>query len=554
MSLPLHAMNSVDTVKYLAESQVQRLALVLANWEYADAPLPGTEKDLETLTRSLSSLGFEVTPGKNFRNQEELVHKYLNPFLSKVNPGDFVVIYFSGHGVSLGSENYPVPTKLPKKIREDSFSKYFVSVEEFNRKLALRQPGISFVILDACREFTGPEIVGADGKEQMLDKGLIAPASRMTTNMALVYAAEPGKRAVIRGDQSIFTRALVETLNLGLNEYNEVKREVNSRVLDASSERQLPWYSESPTAVIWFKETEETLRTAKTSWTNALSSGLPENVRRFRRQFPVSRYATAATEWLRDFPEGTAVATSPLPPQVLRQAWERPLEDGKFALADISAHYKFERKGVDTAVNWSVFESPGNESRSAIASMMAASPWMQTSRPQTMRSFPSTEASVVATLPRGAKFTVTGITYDTFGRSWIRASVPTVDAEVFMEPPRPKTKPTVSIVGMPVAEALIAADLPSANTLVRSIDVYKLIASAKSTNKQISWASIEAGPNLCPTGGDKCPEEGEKLAMRILHTETLLVNSGLSRGKVTALTSVADVPTGKIRLRLFQEQ
>lgn len=551
MSVGISMVHAEPDARYLVERPVKRLALIIANWDYSSGRLEGTDVDQTTFAEQLKEFGFEVDTISNFRTQDELVNGGLNKFLNKIKEADFALIYYSGHGLSFGSENFPVPTKLPGTLRESDLSKYFVSIEEFHRKLAEQNPGISMVILDACRTYTGPKIEKSDGSEKELPKGLIKPSMRMTTNMALIYAAEPGQTATVKGKQSIFTEALVESLKSGLNEYNEVKRDVNSRVLEKSGEKQLPWYNESPTAMIWFRDSEESRRAAKTAWLNAVTRGTIDDVKRFLRMFPSSSYSIAAREWLRDNPEGTAVATSKVPPTFAALAWEGSTT--RIAYSDVSAHYSFAntvalaKVGGDFSVD--AMQKP---TRDQIANTMVASSALVTNRPINVRSQPSSSGKVLATLPRGALLRFSGTTTDASGQAWLEARVRSVDGPVYVEPPPAFKAISTASIGVPLVEGLISPNPETNSVLVREIDVYKLIASAGDGYQSISWASIESGAVVCKGDGGQCHQAEDLRSLRALHAESLLVQAGVDRKKITSVSDASGVPAGLVRIRFFR--
>jgi hypothetical protein len=532
------------------ERPIKRLALVIANWEYSDGRLDGTDVDQSTLADQLIKLGFEVDKISNFRNQEELVNGGLNKFLNKVKEADFALIYYSGHGLSYGSENFPVPTKLPGTLSENDLLKYFVSIEEFHRKLAEQNPGISMVILDACRTYTGPNLEKSDGVKEV-SKGLVKPSMRMTTNMALIYAAEPGQTAIVKGKQSIFTEALVASLASGLNEYNEVKRDVNNRVLEKSGEKQVPWYNESPTAMIWFRESDEIRRAAKITWLNAVHRGTIDDVKRFLRTFPSSAYSVAAREWLRDNPEGTSVPTSKVPPTFAALAWER--SNSRLAFADVSSHYSFANTVALAKVGGDfTVDVPQKPTRDQTANTMVASSALVANRPISVRSAPSSTSQVMATLPRGALLAMSGTKTDATGKAWLEARVRSVDGPVYVEPPPTSRIIYSGSIGVPLVEGLVSSNPATNAVLVREVDVYKLIASAKDGSESISWASIESGKFDCKLDSGQCHQAEDLRSLRALHVESLLVQAGVDRTKITSVSNADGVPTGMVRIRFFE--
>lgn len=543
--------------KYVVEKPVKRLALVIANWDYPAGRLEGTDNDQKLLSDQLLALGFEVSTFSNFRTQEELANEALNPFLEKITFGDFAIIYYSGHGMSFGSESYLVPTRLPGEIQESEFFNHFISVEELQRKMTGRQAGISLVMLDACRTFQRPHIKASDGTDKEIPKGLVRPSIRMSTNMALAYAAAPGYEAIVKGKASIFTESLVEELASGIDEYNEIKRNVANRVLNKSNDKQEPWFSESATAVIRFRETVHTKRTDRVAWEISLQRGTIEAIKTYLRSFPTSRYAFAAREWLRDNPAGVAIASAAVPPMVVAEIWKQ--SQGQALLnVDISSHFRYPKRAVETTASvvaaGAVFDaqraSTAMTSRAAADWMMAANAVIA-AKPTQLRNGPTSASQLVTTVPRNAVIALDGGTVRNKGKTWLSARVDSVDGPVYLEVPPVQAKPAQLRIGMPLVEGFVQPNPGANSALVREVDVYKLIASAGNGASSISWASVETGKLDCKAESAACQRLRDLQVLQTLHVESLLAQAGIDRAKVTTLMGRDDVPKDKIRIRFF---
>jgi hypothetical protein len=549
------AQSDLSQAKYMVERPVHRLALLLANWDYPSGALTGTENDQKKLTAELKALGFSVYTYSNFRNQEELLNEAVNPFLDKVSFGDFAVIYYTGHGFAYGEKNFPVPTRLPASIRSSDFFNYFVSAEELQEKLRVRQAGISLVLLDACRTFGGLSIIGSDGSPPEIPKGgLKYPSLRMSTNMSLAYAAEPGQVAIIKGDSSLFTKSLIEELHAGTTEYDALKRGVINRVLNESNEQQQPWFSESATAVIRFEETASTLSTDKTSWTNALASGSTDAVKSYLRSFPTSRFAYSAREWLRDNPDGKPSDSVGIPAAAVAQLWQTPSAGGRMSIvsgAFRSAHVAALSAQATSAARAMLVNpiTAGRVNATETARWMLASQRVSADRPVVVRDGPVSTANVVGVLPKDFTFTADAAHVDSQGRAWVRTSIPSVDEPVFGEAP-PATSKRVDI-GRPAAEGLLHADESSDAVLVKPLDLYKLVASVGEGASSITWASVETGTLECDMKKADCRRRSDMQQLRSLHAQALIAAAGVSRQRITVLQKVEGVPETSVRVRFF---
>ena len=86
----------------------RRVALVIGNSEYLKAPLKNPVNDARVIRDALRPLNFEVMLAENatMRNMEKAV----SAFAAAVRPGDVALVFYSGHGIQVGGENYLIPT------------------------------------------------------------------------------------------------------------------------------------------------------------------------------------------------------------------------------------------------------------------------------------------------------------------------------------------------------------------------------------------------------------------------------------------------------------
>lgn len=544
---------------YTFEKPVKHLALLIANWDYDGGSLPGTELDQKEMKARLERLNFKVQVLSNFRNRDELIES-LNPFLEQVKFGDFVVVYYSGHGLGYSAENYLVPTKLPKQIQKDKFFDYFFSAEDIQRQIQIRQAGISLVIFDACRTFNTPELINTTNEpseNKEIEKGLLRPSIRLATNFVIGYAAEPGHAAIARaGEQSYFTQAITKSIDNGIYEFDDLRRAVIDEVLNSSRGKQAPWFLDSTTAVIRLHDTEQSLTNEKTTWINVLGSGAPEMVQRYIRTFPTSRFVTAAREWLRDNPEKEPVATTYLPPAIVAEAWNSntPVT---VEFTDVSQEFKFPKSGRQSPKTAQAAQQYFNkiQKRSVRQTLyLDASDMILTSKDQVVRATPSTQSMITDSVAAGTNIAFTKAISDAHGNSWVLTNDETKNTKGYILTPNNYNTMKVKF-GTPAAEGYARPNAPESSGLVIKEDVYKLIEQIKFGNKKPSWASLEVGAIKClEIDKERCTLQSDLNTLRLLHVESLLATHGYARNKITSLTNVENIPNNEIRIRLFANE
>ena len=90
----------------------QRLALVIGNGEYVSAsPLANAVNDARLMADRLQSLQFKVSVHYN-ANQKQ-IKRAITLFATAIKDSGkdtIVLIYYAGHGVQVGGENYLIPS------------------------------------------------------------------------------------------------------------------------------------------------------------------------------------------------------------------------------------------------------------------------------------------------------------------------------------------------------------------------------------------------------------------------------------------------------------
>lgn len=192
----------------------KRRALVIGNDAYEDlAPLQKAVADADSVAKTLSGLGFEVTSADNLARDP--FDETLEAFYESLEEHDVALIFYSGHGLAMDGSNYLLPVDMPmlepdegRKLRREA-----VDAGEILARLGERGVGLALVVLDACRD----DPFARDGtKGGMSLKGL----ARMQPQkgMFVLYSAGVGQKALDRlgpddGEpNSVFTRKFMPIL------------------------------------------------------------------------------------------------------------------------------------------------------------------------------------------------------------------------------------------------------------------------------------------------------------------------------------------------------
>lgn len=184
-----------------------RVALVIGNAAYEHTSrLRNPVNDADAMKTTLEGLGFDVTQVTD-ANQSQML-RALTAFTRRAAGADTAVVFYSGHGMEMGRDNYLIPVEA-RLDDEWSGRQESVSLRRL-RDAVSRTRRLSVVIVDACRDNRFPSSVRGS-------KGMGPVDNR--PGEVIAFATQPGAVAQDgAGDLSPFTTALVERLRASPNQ------------------------------------------------------------------------------------------------------------------------------------------------------------------------------------------------------------------------------------------------------------------------------------------------------------------------------------------------
>jgi len=213
----------------------RRVALVVGNGAYQDAPLSNPVNDAKDIAEALQKVGFEVTLKTNADKRTMI--EAIEAFGDQIAGAEAALFYFSGHGVQIKGENYILPTGY-RISSEVDVEFECINAYRLIKRLEGPMSRVNIVILDACR--TNPFA----RKFKSLDRGLAridAP-----TGTLLAYATNPDNVASDgSGRNSPYTAALKKYLQMPGLPVEQVFKRVRTEVVTGTSGKQTPWESTS---------------------------------------------------------------------------------------------------------------------------------------------------------------------------------------------------------------------------------------------------------------------------------------------------------------------
>ena len=225
-----------------------RIALVIGNSGYANAPLANPANDARLMSATLRRLGFDVIERIDADQKEMKVAIFeLGDRLEQAGKDAVGLFFYAGHGVQVDGENYLIP------LKSEISKERHVAIEAVGTSWVLGQMEfagnrMNFVILDACRNnpLTRSFRSAVRGLARM-----DAPSGSL-----VAYSTGPGKVARDgEGANSEFTAALARELTVPGVPVEQVFKRVRRSVMAATNDEQVPWESSSLTGDFYFNGT-----------------------------------------------------------------------------------------------------------------------------------------------------------------------------------------------------------------------------------------------------------------------------------------------------------
>ena len=273
-----------------------RLALIIGNSSYRDAPLVNPANDARAVSGLLTQAGFTVDSRLNATRNDMVAAIERFGAAAKRSEARLVVFYYAGHGAQLDWRNYLLPVDAVVEKQED-MKQRCVDLGLLLGQFSAARDKTFVVILDACRN----NPFGASYRPEQ--KGLSqfdAPVGSL-----LAYATSPGNVASDGdGQNGLYTENLVRELGRRNTRIEDALKRVRLNVRLASHGEQIPWETTSLEGDVFiFNEGQKTLTESEmekvveadvTEWARIKSSKNADDWVGYLRNFPNGRFAEIA--------------------------------------------------------------------------------------------------------------------------------------------------------------------------------------------------------------------------------------------------------------------
>ncbi len=236
----------------------RRVAFVVGNGAYKNvAQLPNPPIDAKAMAATLRNVGFEVIEGSNL-TRDQMTDKLLD-FGRKAQGSDVAVFYYAGHGIAVGGSNYLLPIDADIKSEMDVKLGAAINID-LTLDQTMGDAKVKLVFLDACRDnpFAAKIKSNSATRSVNVQSGLAEMKSGEGTLIA--FATGPGQTALDgqEGNNSPFTRALIDNITKPGVEIQQAMTSVRAQVNEETHKGQLPWGHTNLIGAVYLNPAQQT--------------------------------------------------------------------------------------------------------------------------------------------------------------------------------------------------------------------------------------------------------------------------------------------------------
>ena len=273
-----------------------RLALIIGNSSYRDAPLVNPANDAKAVGALFTRAGFTVDSRLDTTRIDMMAAIERFGAAVKRSETKLVVFYYAGHGAQLDWHNYLLPVDAVVQ-KQDDLKQRCVDLSLLLGQFGATKDKTFVVILDACRN---NPFGSAYRPEQKGLSQFDAPVGSL-----LAYATAPGNVASDgEGQNGLYTENLVRELGQRNTRIEDALKRVRLNVRLASKGEQIPWETTSLEGDVFIfnegqkklseTELEQLVEADVTEWARIKSSKKIDDWVSYLRSFPNGRFAEIA--------------------------------------------------------------------------------------------------------------------------------------------------------------------------------------------------------------------------------------------------------------------
>lgn len=308
------AQNTTQQSPYMEEREPVYHAFVFGNDLYTSLPeIRSAAQDFREMKRYFLEAGYRVWDMNGtgrFTTVDEF-YEYMTRAREEIQPGDAVVIYYSGHGFHFGNQDWLGPLGYPEGIVDQQMLfEHAVGLKDIITGLSEKRIDYAVAIIDACRtevpfKFRNENGSSVVGDTPMPDFNYQGP-SLIAWNIGVpAYAGGTANGSDAAGETSLYTRLLLRLLKTRPR-ISELQAELKVAIKDLIDTREIMRGDLDPrfiggTDFSFNKQTDiATSEKRKRTWRFTMAEPSRQLVRSYLMLNPGSRFSTAAWKYLDD--------------------------------------------------------------------------------------------------------------------------------------------------------------------------------------------------------------------------------------------------------------
>jgi hypothetical protein len=295
--LPLafvHLLGCILLASSVAEAQEKRIALVIGNAQYREAPpLANPKNDATDVGAALESLGFQVMTGLDL--DKSGTEKLIGEFAEALAGAKVGLFFYAGHGLQVNGQNYLVP--VDAKLRTAASLDFEMVRLDLIQRTMERETTTNIIILDACRDnpLTRNLARALGTRSTQVGRGLASIESGEGTLIS--FSTQPGNVSLDgTGRNSPFSAALVKHITTPGEDLPTILINTRNDVMAATERRQVPWEHSAMTARFFFSAPKASQDQAAeiALWDSVRESPDPQVVGTYLHRYPQGTFAVVA--------------------------------------------------------------------------------------------------------------------------------------------------------------------------------------------------------------------------------------------------------------------
>jgi len=236
----------------------KRVALVIGNSAYANTVvLPNPVNDATAMSTKLRNLGFEVVAGYDLDLSG--MRKTVAQFARSAKGSDIALLFYAGHGMQIGGQNYLVP--VDARLQDETDLDFETMPMDFILRQMTNDVKVQLVFLDACRDNPLARSLArrmSPSRSATVGQGLaeIRLIETGGSGSVIAFSTSPGDVALDGdGQNSPFTTALLKHIDEPNASIQTVMTRVTGDVYTDTDRRQRPWVNASLIGEVFLNKT-----------------------------------------------------------------------------------------------------------------------------------------------------------------------------------------------------------------------------------------------------------------------------------------------------------